>query len=168
MDWLQDMEQKVLSKGLNIQIWESAADPWVWRFQGYICVCVLSLVWLFTALWTVARQALVSMVLCVESRVGCHFLLPGIFPSKGSNLSFLHWQVSLYYWATWEVKGMYDGGNHALSSARTAGWLLMWWEMNNLQSEWISVSHLIGYLFQSNRMKERRNIRPILLIYQLY
>ena len=26
--------------------------------------------------------------------MGCGFLLPGIFPSQGSNLSFLHWQVN--------------------------------------------------------------------------
>ena len=25
--------------------------------------------------------------------VGCHFLLPGIFPTQGSNLSLLNWQV---------------------------------------------------------------------------
>ena len=25
--------------------------------------------------------------------VGCHFLLQGIFPSQGSNLYLLHWQV---------------------------------------------------------------------------
>ena len=29
--------------------------------------------------------------------VGCHFLLQGIFPPQGSNLSLLHWQVILYH-----------------------------------------------------------------------
>ena len=26
------------------------------------------------------------------ARVGCHFLLQGIFPNQGSNLCLLHWQ----------------------------------------------------------------------------
>ena len=28
-----------------------------------------------------------------EYIVGCHFLLQGIFPTQGSNPSFLHWQA---------------------------------------------------------------------------
>ena len=35
--------------------------------------------------------------------VGCHALLPGIFPTQGSNqhvLHFLHWRWNLYFWAT--------------------------------------------------------------------
>ena len=34
--------------------------------------------------------------------VGCHFLLQGIFPTKGPNLCLLHWQAVLYHWATWQ------------------------------------------------------------------
>ena len=30
-------------------------------------------------------------------RVGCHFLLQGIFPTQGSNSCLLHWQVGFYY-----------------------------------------------------------------------
>ena len=29
----------------------------------------------------------------MKTRVGCHFLLQGIFPTQGSNLCLLHWQV---------------------------------------------------------------------------
>ena len=29
----------------------------------------------------------------MNTGVGCHFLLQGIFPTQGSNLHFLHWQV---------------------------------------------------------------------------
>ena len=54
----------------------------------------------FVTLWTVARQAPLSMGF---SRQGywseCHFLFQGIFPTQGSNLSLLpllyllHWHV---------------------------------------------------------------------------
>ena len=29
----------------------------------------------------------------MDTRVGCHFLLKGIFPTRGSNLQLLHWQA---------------------------------------------------------------------------
>ena len=52
---------------------------------------------LFATLWTVARQAPLSMGFSrQETGVGCHTLLQGIFPTQGSNLHilrFLHWQV---------------------------------------------------------------------------
>ena len=41
--------------------------------------------------------------------VGCHFLLQGIFPTRGSNLGFLYWQVDSYHWAIWEASSsMWD------------------------------------------------------------
>ena len=50
-------------------------------------------------LWTTAHQALLSMV-------GYHFLLLGVFPTQGSNLTLLHllhWQEDSYHCATWEA-----------------------------------------------------------------
>ena len=47
---------------------------------------------LFATLWTVARQAPPSR----DTKVGCHALLLGIFPTQGSNpplLHLLHWQA---------------------------------------------------------------------------
>ena len=32
-------------------------------------------------------------ILQARIEMGCHFLLPGIFPTQGSNLHLLHWQV---------------------------------------------------------------------------
>ena len=58
-------------------------------------IYLLSLVQLFVTPWTVAHQA----PLCPwdssgeNTGVGSHFLLQGIFPIQGSNLSFLHWQA---------------------------------------------------------------------------
>ena len=49
---------------------------------------------LFTTLWTVARQACLSMGF--SRGVGCHALLQGIFQTKGLNpchLCLLHWQA---------------------------------------------------------------------------
>ena len=64
-----------------------------------LCVCVLSRfihVQLHATPWTIAHQAPLSMGFSrQEYRVGCHFLLQGIFPTQGSDpqlLCLLHWQ----------------------------------------------------------------------------
>ena len=61
------------------------------------CCAVYSHVWLFATPWTVARQTLLSMEFSrQESKVGCHFLFQGIFPTQGLNLHvlhFLHWEA---------------------------------------------------------------------------
>ena len=41
------------------------------------------------------------------TRVDCHFLLQGIFPTQGVNLCFLLDRQILYYWATWETPNSY-------------------------------------------------------------
>ena len=38
-----------------------------------------------------------------STRVGCHALLQGIFPTQGSNLGLLHWRQIFYHWATREA-----------------------------------------------------------------
>ena len=50
----------------------------------FVCVCVC--VGLFVTPWTAAHQAPLSMEF---SRVGCHFLLQGIFSTQGSKLHLL-------------------------------------------------------------------------------
>ena len=66
----------------------------------------LSLVWPFVTPWTVACQALLSMEFSrQEYWIGCHFLLQGIFCTRGSNLHLLHCRRQiLYHWATKEKK----------------------------------------------------------------
>ena len=63
-------------------------------------MCMLSCfscVQLFGTPWIAADQALCPWDSPGKNTgVGCHFLLQGIFPTKGSNLSFLsllHWQA---------------------------------------------------------------------------
>ena len=60
-------------------------------------MCVLSHfshVRLFATLWTVARQAPLSMEFSRQNTgVDCHALLQGMFPSQGSNPGLLRWQV---------------------------------------------------------------------------
>ena len=53
-----------------------------------MCVCVLSCfstVLLFVTLWTVAHQAPLSMEFLngLNTEMGCHALLQGIFPTQG-------------------------------------------------------------------------------------
>ena len=57
----------------------------------YLCVCVLSHVQIFVTQWTIAREAPLPMAKI--TRVGCHFLLQGIFLTQGLNLNLLHWQA---------------------------------------------------------------------------
>ena len=42
---------------------------------------------------SVVLSLLSHVRLCKNTGVGCHFLLKGIFPTQGSNLRLLHWQV---------------------------------------------------------------------------
>ena len=64
---------------------------------GIHCAQLLIRVQLFEALRTVAHQAPLSMGFPrQEYEVGCHFLLQGIFQTKGWNLyllQLLHWQA---------------------------------------------------------------------------
>ena len=71
---------------------------WNTILSGYYkFVCELSPVWLFATLWSVARQAALSMEISrQEYWSGLHFVFQGIFPTQGSNpwlLSLFHWQA---------------------------------------------------------------------------
>ena len=58
----------------------------------------LSRVRLFATPWTVVYQALLSMGYSrLNIRVGCHFLLQGIFPTQGLNLGLPHCRQMLYH-----------------------------------------------------------------------
>ena len=68
--------------------------------RDILCVCVQSLgrVQLYETPWMVAHQTPLSLGFTPgeNTRVGCHFLLQGIFQTQGSNPCFphlLHWQV---------------------------------------------------------------------------
>ena len=68
--------------------------------------CLVAKSWL-TLLWPQGLQP--ARLLCPwdslgkNTEVGCHFLLQGIFPTQGSNLCLLHWQVDFFHWVTWEA-----------------------------------------------------------------
>ena len=64
------------------------------NINNFVCY-VLSHVWLFVTLWTIACQALLSMEFSRrDTGVGRYFLFQGIFPTQESNLRLLH----LMYW----------------------------------------------------------------------
>ena len=59
---------------------------------------LLSHVWLFATPWAAARQSPLSMDFPGKNtRVGCHFLLQGIFPTQRLNPPLLHWQADSIY-----------------------------------------------------------------------
>ena len=65
--------------------------------SGYVCTwvgCVLSCIRLLVAPWTVALQAPLSLGFSrQEYSSGFAISFRGIFPTQGSNLHLLHWQV---------------------------------------------------------------------------
>ena len=72
-----------------------------WHLYVLSCVFSLSYVWFFENPSTVACQFSLFMARNVpgrNTRVDCHFLLQGIFQTKGLNphlLHLLHWQANL-------------------------------------------------------------------------
>ena len=83
----------------NCWYYESLTSHLFWNYSRkghilFICVCVLSHVQIFVTPWTVAHEAPLPMAKI--TRVGCHFLLQGIFLTQGLNLNLLyllHWQA---------------------------------------------------------------------------
>ena len=80
---------------------------WVWGWV-YVLFQSLSQVWLFVIPWTVAHQPPLTMGFPGKNNwIRCYFLLQGILPSQGSNMSLLHCRQILCSWATWEA-GIYN------------------------------------------------------------
>ena len=67
----------------------------------FLRACVLSYVLLSATLWTIACQDPLFMQFSKKGYWSiCHFLLQGIFPTQGSNLSLLcllHWQAGVFF-----------------------------------------------------------------------
>ena len=92
----------VVSRNWDLKLWNLMSSP------GYVRVCMhgcFSGVWLFTAPWTVAHQAPLSLGLSWQeywSGVPCS-------PPRGSSQPRDHTDLScivrwiLYHWATWEA-----------------------------------------------------------------
>ena len=109
----------------------------LWRHSSHSClgrdVCVLSCsrsVRLFLTLRTVAPQAPLSMTFSSQEywKMGCHFLLQGIFPIWASNphiLCPLHWQAGFsplrHLRSPWAgIHGLYHQCHHC-----SPGWRLL-------------------------------------------
>ena len=94
----------------------------------YLCVCSV----LSDSLQPYGLQP--ARLLCpwfytsVESRVGHHFLLQGIFPGKGSSLSLLHWQVE----------------SLPLSHLGSQGHVRQWQSCTQQQNDNWMVAHVMG------------------------
>ena len=63
-------------------------------------------VWLFVIPRTIASRAPLSMGFFLGKNTGmsCHFLLHGIFTTKGLNSSSCISRWTLYHWATWKTE----------------------------------------------------------------
>ena len=75
-------------------------------YNSFLCVLLscFSRVRLSATLWTIARQAPLSMDSPGKNTgLHCHSLLQGILPIQGSNLGPLHHRQILYLWATREA-----------------------------------------------------------------
>ena len=75
------------------------------KLYGKILLLLLllfSLQVMSSSLWPHGLQP--ARLLCpgMNTGVGCHFLLQGIFETQGWNWCLLHCGLILYHWATWE------------------------------------------------------------------
>ena len=91
---IKPMEKLVIFKSLTIKCPPNKVE----NTYAYWMLSHFSCVWLFTIVWTVARQVLDPWDAPGEENTGmdCHALLQGIFLVQGSNLhllSLLHLQV---------------------------------------------------------------------------
>ena len=76
-------------------------------------VKLLSRVRLFATPWAVAYEAAPSMGFSSKSTgVGCHFLLQGIFPTRGVNPRLLRCRQTLYWLATREAQEQTASSKH--------------------------------------------------------
>ena len=94
-------------------------------FGATVLLCVCCCVWLFETTWTIAWQALLSMgFFWQEYWSGLPFLPQGIFPTRGSNLSFwclLRCRKVLSHRTTWEPLFVEEGSNIQYDGV-LAGW----------------------------------------------
>ena len=58
-----------------------------------------------------------------NTEVSCHFLLQGIFLTKGSNTHLLHCRQILYHWATREAACEHEDNLKISSSGHFSSWL---------------------------------------------
>ena len=82
------------------------------------CVCVLSRVWLFVTLWTVAPpgSSVHGIFPGKKTGVGCHFLFQGSSqPRDWTQLSCIGRKI-LYHWATWEALSYANGSQRSVLS----------------------------------------------------
>ena len=69
--------------------------------KGYVAKSCLTLFWPHGT-W-LARLLYPQDFPGKNTRVGCHFLLQGIFLTQGSNLSSMHFRWILYHCTSWEA-----------------------------------------------------------------
>ena len=118
---LQELGKWVSLGALCSLVWANSIKPCdVWRAYSMAvksatlvakltlhCLCVLSCIPLFVTLWTVARQASLSMEFPrQEYWRGLPFPSPGDRPTQGLNMGLwflLHWQAGSLHCATWEA-----------------------------------------------------------------
>ena len=105
-------EQKVRSFSRDLIFHQHYVSLYIYICISMCLMCiVLSPIWLFATPWTVAHQFLCPWYFSrQEYWLGCLFFLQGIFPTHGSNLSFLklqHCRQILYHWVTRKVQMQY-------------------------------------------------------------
>ena len=93
--WLWNFLASILLYNFN-NYWRPPKGFWCELYLPVLALhaCVLCCLWLFATLWNFPVKS---------TRVGCHFLLQGIFLTQGLKPDLLHWRWILYHWATGET-----------------------------------------------------------------
>ena len=118
------MSQHFGSGGQSIGVSASTLDfQWTPRTDLYVQAC--SIAWVLSQLFVTLQTVACQVPLTWDSpgkntRVSCHALLQGIFPTQGSKVCLLHYRQILYHWAT--------------RAHWATGWALMGIEFHNLEA----------------------------------
>ena len=85
---LETLEKWRLTSSSTPYLVHNFALASIWNM--FVLCSIISHVWLFATLWTVAHKVSLSMGFPKqEYRVGCLFLFQGIFPTQESDMHFL-------------------------------------------------------------------------------
>ena len=86
-------KDEYLLQFVQVTFWLEFRSSWLHSPDGWVFItshaCMLSHVRLFVTLWTVARQAPLSLGFSRQEYWSSHFLLQGIFPTQKLNLHLL-------------------------------------------------------------------------------
>ena len=116
---------------------------------------MLSHVWFFATSATVALQVPLSMeFLGKNSGLAYHFLLQGIFPSQGLNLSLLHCKQILYHLSHQRISQVSD--QRMACQPYSVHWIPVWCSIDKKAADHGHLGLIFNIILLGNEVKRSR------------